>query len=129
MARRVEHALAVRELESPREGEGDYRFLCTADVEGFRALGTRFLQMPLALVHAARKGGAVRAGLRMRARLGRKAMGIGQFRAMEVEAVHPAAFRFSTVSYCLRNACRARVSRVMIAPSLVPSRAAISAQL
>ena len=47
VARRVEHALAVRALESPREGEGDYRFLCTADVEGFRALGTRFLQMPL----------------------------------------------------------------------------------
>jgi glutamate racemase len=27
--------------------EGDYRFLCTADVESFRELGTRFLQMPL----------------------------------------------------------------------------------
>jgi glutamate racemase len=47
VALRVEHALAVRGLESPREGEGDYRFLCTADVEGFRTLGTRFLQMPL----------------------------------------------------------------------------------
>jgi glutamate racemase len=47
VARRVEHALGVHGLESPREGEGDYRFLCTADVEGFRTLGTRFLQMPL----------------------------------------------------------------------------------
>jgi glutamate racemase len=47
VARRVEHALGVRDIESPREGEGDYRFLCTADVEGFRTLGTRFLQMPL----------------------------------------------------------------------------------
>jgi glutamate racemase len=47
VARRVEHALGVRDLESPRGGEGDYRFLCTADVEGFRTLGTRFLQMPL----------------------------------------------------------------------------------
>jgi glutamate racemase len=47
VARRVEHALGVRDLESPRAGEGDYRFLCTADVEGFRTLGTRFLQMPL----------------------------------------------------------------------------------
>jgi glutamate racemase len=47
VARRVEHALGVRDLESPRSGEGDYRFLCTADVEGFRTLGTRFLQMPL----------------------------------------------------------------------------------
>jgi glutamate racemase len=47
IARRVEHALAVAGLESPREGEGDYRFMCTADVESFRTLGTRFLQMPL----------------------------------------------------------------------------------
>ena len=30
--------------------EGDYRFLCTADVESFRELGTRFLQMPLGRV-------------------------------------------------------------------------------
>jgi glutamate racemase len=29
------------------EGEGTYRFLCTGDVEVFRELGTRFLQMPL----------------------------------------------------------------------------------
>ena len=27
--------------------EGTYRFLCTGDVETFRELGTRFLQMPL----------------------------------------------------------------------------------
>jgi glutamate racemase len=47
VARRVEHALASRDLENPREGEGDYRFLCTGDVESFRAIGTRFLQMPL----------------------------------------------------------------------------------
>jgi glutamate racemase len=47
IARRVEHALAATGLESPREGEGDYRFMCTADVESFRTLGTRFLQMPL----------------------------------------------------------------------------------
>ena len=45
--RRVEHALRVRGLESDRSGEGVYRFLCTGDVEAFRALGTRFLQMPL----------------------------------------------------------------------------------
>jgi glutamate racemase len=47
IARRVEHALAVAGLESPNRGEGDYRFMCTADVESFRTLGTRFLQMPL----------------------------------------------------------------------------------
>ena len=46
-------AAAQRTLESRRpgarapDGEGDYRFLCTGDVESFRELGTRFLQMPL----------------------------------------------------------------------------------
>ena len=47
-------------LGSPRDGEGDYRFLCTGDVEAFRALGTRFLQLPLGEVEhvdAARGGG------------------------------------------------------------------------
>jgi glutamate racemase len=47
IARRVESALAARGLDSPERGEGAYRFLCTADVESFRALGTRFLQLPL----------------------------------------------------------------------------------
>src|SRR5204863_436806 len=46
-ARQVEHALVSRGLDSRAEGEGDYRFLCTGDVEAFRAVGTRFLQMPL----------------------------------------------------------------------------------
>jgi glutamate racemase len=47
LARQVEHALATRELQNPRSGEGDYRFLCTGDAASFRELGTRFLQMPL----------------------------------------------------------------------------------
>jgi glutamate racemase len=47
IARRVEHALAVAGLESHNEGEGVYRFMCTADIASFRELGTRFLQMPL----------------------------------------------------------------------------------
>ena len=47
IARRVECALAARDLESPQEGEGAYRFLCTAGTDDFRALGTRFLQLPL----------------------------------------------------------------------------------
>jgi glutamate racemase len=47
VARSVERALASRGLLNPREGEGSYRFRCTADVESFKALGTRFLQMPL----------------------------------------------------------------------------------
>lgn len=51
VARGVERALASRELLNPGDGEGDYRFLCTGDVETFRALGTRFLQMPLGEVH------------------------------------------------------------------------------
>jgi glutamate racemase len=47
IARRVECALSARELDSPNTGEGAYRFLCTGDAESFRALGTRFLQLPL----------------------------------------------------------------------------------
>ncbi len=47
VARSVERALAARGLQNPRDGEGDYRFQCTADVETFKALGMRFLQMPL----------------------------------------------------------------------------------
>jgi glutamate racemase len=47
VARSVERALASRGLLNPQSGEGSYRFECTADVESFRVLGTRFLQMPL----------------------------------------------------------------------------------
>ncbi|MDQ4041342.1 MAG: glutamate racemase [Actinomycetota bacterium] len=47
LSRQVDHVLGSRGLGSPRRGEGDYRFLCTGDVERFRANGTRFLQMPL----------------------------------------------------------------------------------
>ncbi|HEU0250598.1 MAG TPA: hypothetical protein VFR48_07735, partial [Solirubrobacteraceae bacterium] len=48
LARQVEHALSTRTLSNTRvDGEGDYSFLCTGDVEAFRELGTRFLQMPL----------------------------------------------------------------------------------
>jgi glutamate racemase len=47
LARQVEHALGSRDLGSRRTGEGSYRFLCTGDTDAFRALGTRFLQMPL----------------------------------------------------------------------------------
>jgi glutamate racemase len=47
VARSVERALAARGLLNPRGGEGSYRFRCTGDIEAFKALGTRFLQMPL----------------------------------------------------------------------------------
>jgi glutamate racemase len=53
VARSVERALASRGLLNPRAGEGSYRFQCTSDVESFKLLGTRFLQMPLGeVVHA-----------------------------------------------------------------------------
>jgi glutamate racemase len=60
LARQVEHALSTRNLSNPRvDGEGDYSFLCTGDVEAFRELGTRFLQMPLGEVeHVAVREGA-----------------------------------------------------------------------
>ncbi|MBV9309212.1 MAG: glutamate racemase [Solirubrobacterales bacterium] len=47
VARSVERALAAKRLQSRRDTEGAYRFFCTADVDSFRSLGTRFLQMPL----------------------------------------------------------------------------------
>jgi glutamate racemase len=47
VARSVERALASRGLLNPRTEEGSYRFQCTSDVASFKALGTRFLQMPL----------------------------------------------------------------------------------
>jgi glutamate racemase len=50
VAATVQRTLEARGLDSPNGGEGTYRFLCTGDVESFRALGTRFLQMPLGQV-------------------------------------------------------------------------------
>jgi len=50
VARAVERTLEARDLLSVRTVEGDYRFRTTGDVESFRALGTRFLQMPLGQV-------------------------------------------------------------------------------
>jgi glutamate racemase len=47
VARAVERTLEGRGLLSARAVEGAYRFHTTGDVEAFRALGTRFLQMPL----------------------------------------------------------------------------------
>jgi glutamate racemase len=49
LARQVEHALSARDLANSRtdEQEGQSRFLCTGEIDSFRELGTRFLQMPL----------------------------------------------------------------------------------
>jgi glutamate racemase len=68
LAHQVEHVLGARGLAHPRgdEGgdalptvdgaEGDYSFLCTGDADAFRALGTRFLQMPLGPVQTVSLG-------------------------------------------------------------------------
>jgi glutamate racemase len=61
LARQVEHVLGTRGLDSPREGEGSYGFLCTGEPAAFRAQGTRFLQLPLGEVGPVRLGGAVAA--------------------------------------------------------------------
>ncbi|MDQ6777841.1 MAG: glutamate racemase [Actinomycetota bacterium] len=61
VARSVERALAARDLLNPQPNEGEYRFQCTGDVELFRALGTRFLQMPLGDVVHVGLGAAVTA--------------------------------------------------------------------
>ena len=43
----VAAALADSGIAGGGRGEGAYEFLCTGDVESFRALGSRFLQMPI----------------------------------------------------------------------------------
>jgi glutamate racemase len=47
VAAAAQRILEARGLLTTNEGEGDYRFMCTGEVEPFRELGTRFLQMPL----------------------------------------------------------------------------------
>jgi glutamate racemase len=47
LAGSVAQALDDAGLRATRETEGDYLFLCTGDVEAFREVGSRFLQMPI----------------------------------------------------------------------------------
>jgi glutamate racemase len=47
VAATVERILAARDLSAGRRAEGRYDFACTGDPTAFRALGTRFLQLPL----------------------------------------------------------------------------------
>ncbi len=47
VAAAVQRTLERGGIARERDGEGDYRFLCTGDTDSFRDLGTRFLQMPL----------------------------------------------------------------------------------
>jgi glutamate racemase len=50
VAAAVQRTLERAGLARARDGEGDYRFLCSGDTDSFRDLGTRFLQMPLGAV-------------------------------------------------------------------------------
>jgi glutamate racemase len=50
IARRVEHALALRDLATTRTAEGRYSFLCTGDACAFAEIGSRFLQLPMGAV-------------------------------------------------------------------------------
>ena len=47
VAAAVQRTLEADGLARATDGEGEYRFLCSGEVESFRELGTRFLQMPL----------------------------------------------------------------------------------
>jgi glutamate racemase len=49
-AREVAETLARKRIENDASRDGAYRFLTTGDVETFRRLGTRFLQLPIAEV-------------------------------------------------------------------------------
>ncbi|HEY1540263.1 MAG TPA: glutamate racemase [Solirubrobacteraceae bacterium] len=50
IVRRVGNALALKDLETPRDKEGRYSFLCTGDAGAFADIGTRFLQLPMGTV-------------------------------------------------------------------------------
>jgi glutamate racemase len=47
VAAAVQRTLERKGIARPDGGEGRYDFLCTGDADAFRAVGTRFLQMPL----------------------------------------------------------------------------------
>lgn len=50
IAEQIESELGASGLSRPEHRRGRYRFLCSGDPEAFRALGTRFLQLPLGSV-------------------------------------------------------------------------------
>jgi glutamate racemase len=43
----VEESLRTAGIENDPDRRGDYSFMCSGDPEAFRAVGTRFLQLPL----------------------------------------------------------------------------------
>jgi glutamate racemase len=59
LALSVAASLELARLSSPATGEGEYRFLCTGDVEAFRAVGSRFLQLPIEQIEHVELGSAV----------------------------------------------------------------------
>jgi glutamate racemase len=50
VAAAVQRSLESRDLLRGSGAEGDYSFLCTDEVDAFRELGSRFLQMPLGAI-------------------------------------------------------------------------------
>jgi glutamate racemase len=50
VAAAAQRCLESRDLLRRGGGEGDYSFLCTDEVDAFRELGSRFLQMPLGAI-------------------------------------------------------------------------------
>ena len=46
-AREVAETLARKRIENDSAREGSYRFLTTGDLDGFREMGRRFLQLPI----------------------------------------------------------------------------------
>jgi glutamate racemase len=57
----VHEKLIEQGIENDADRRGSYRFICTGDPEAFRAIGTRFLQMPLGAVRAVEVGDTRRA--------------------------------------------------------------------
>jgi hypothetical protein len=95
LSRQVDHVLGSRGLGNPREGEGDYRFLCTGEVPPFKELGTRFLQMPLGEVE---QGRAARGGARLMARERSHGRAADELRPIDVEpGIRPQRHRVGAV--------------------------------
>jgi glutamate racemase len=58
IAAEVERELDSTGLAAPSDRRGDYRFLASGDPETFRAMGTRFLQLPISHVQRVQVAGA-----------------------------------------------------------------------
>ena len=54
----VHAELRAEGIENDEDRRGSYRFMCTGDPQAFRAVGTRFLQMPLGSVRQVQPGDA-----------------------------------------------------------------------